>query len=214
MNAILLSRRQTLAGLSAATLALVPGRPAMANDADDTSRDMILNDPAAPQAGAAKGDVTIVAYLDYNCPYCKKSTPELDRLIAEDGKIRLVHKDWPILGLASVHGAKLALAAHYQRKYHQAHRSLMAIPGRRIDIETMTDAIKKSGVDMHRLAADLEKHDEDIRSLLKRNASQASDIGFRGTPAYLVGPFRVESSLDYDGFAAAVRDARARQAKR
>ena len=93
----------------------------------------ILNDPATPVAGDPAGDVTIVAFMDYNCPFCKKSSPDLERFVNDDGKIRLVYKDWPILTDASVVGARLALAAKYQGKYRQAHVAMMSIRGQKID---------------------------------------------------------------------------------
>ena len=81
--------------------------PARSQDAqdDDVSSAAILNDPAAPVAGNVKGDITIVTFFDYNCPFCKKAEPSLERLVKEDGHIRLVYKDWPILTKPSVYGA-------------------------------------------------------------------------------------------------------------
>ncbi len=87
----------------------------------------ILNDPAAPIAGDPNGDVTIIAFLDYNCPYCRRATPMLDRLIASDRHVKLIYKDWPILAASSIVAAKVALAANYQGKYQIAHDALMAI---------------------------------------------------------------------------------------
>lgn len=169
----------------------------------------ILNDPDAPVGGNQKGDVTIVAFLDYNCPFCKKSAPDLERIISDDGKIRLVYKDWPILTEASVYGAQLALAAKYQGKYETAHRALMGIPGLRIGRETMTEAVLASGVARDRLNLDLAAHAAEIEALLKRNLAQADALGLQGTPTYLVGPFKT-STLDYAGFKKVVSDARAR----
>src|ERR1700730_8808155 len=112
-----LSRRATLAVLTTAAIAVpLASRVAFSQDAA-ISKEMVLNDPDAPVGGNPKGDVTIVAYLDYNCPFCKKSAPDLDRIVKEDGKIRLVYKDWPILGPTSPYSAQLALAAMYQGKY-------------------------------------------------------------------------------------------------
>lgn len=171
----------------------------------------MLHDPDAPEGGNPKGDVTIVAFTDYNCPYCKKSTPDLKRIVAEDGKVRLVYKDWPILTKASVYGAQLALAAKYQGKYETVHDALMAIPGKQIPNENMLAAVKASGVNMTRLSADLKKHNDEIAVLLKRNLEQADALGMQGTPTYLIGPFRT-STLDYDGFKQALAEARRRQA--
>ena len=183
-----------------------------AQDAD-TSANSILNDPAAPVAGNPKGDLTIVTFFDYNCPFCKKAEPALEKVVAEDGHIRLVYKDWPILTKASVYGAQLALAAKYQGKYDAVHAALMSIPGAKIPEDQMLAAIRKSGVDMNRLDADLKAHADEITALLRRNLTQADALELQGTPAYLVGHFKVTSALTYEGFKRAVSDARA-QAKK
>lgn len=183
-----------------------------AQDAD-TSANSILNDPAAPVAGNPKGDLTIVTFFDYNCPFCKKAEPALEKVVAEDGHIRVVYKDWPILTKASVYGAQLALAAKYQGKYDAVHAALMSIPGAKIPEDQMLAAIRKSGVDMNRLDADLKAHADEITALLRRNLTQADALELQGTPAYLVGHFKVTSALTYEGFKRAVSDARA-QAKK
>ena len=210
-----MNRRTLLTHFAAASGLLATGLPvligATAAWADDTDTNAILNDPEAPTAGNPKGDVTIVAFLDYNCPYCKKSAPDLDRIVKTDGRIRLVYKDWPILGEASVYGAQLAVAAHYQGKYDAVHHALMGITGRRTTKETMLAAVKASSVDMTRLQADLDAKADAITTLLRRNLAQADAIGLQGTPGYLVGPFQT-SALDYTGFKQVVADARAKQA--
>src|SRR5258708_13131031 len=98
--------------ISIALFVAVGSQPACADDAD-TTRDAILNDPAAPVAGNPKGDLTIVTFFDYNCPFCKKAEPNLERLVKADGKIRLLYKDWPILTEASVTAAHLVLASNH-----------------------------------------------------------------------------------------------------
>lgn len=187
--------------------ALADAGPAWAEGVDVNA---ILRDPAAPTFGNPEGDITIVAFLDYNCPFCKKSAPDLARVVKEDGHIRLVYKDWPVLTEASVYGAQLALAATYQDRYETVHNALMSIPGRRIDEPTMLKAVAGSGVDLDRLMADLKAHIGDIGALLKRNAGQADSLGLSGTPTYLVGPL-LASTLDYSSFKRAVAEARRRQ---
>lgn len=196
----------------AALTAVVPATLAGTGGARAEGVDVnaILRDPAAPTFGNPDGDVTIVAFLDYNCPFCKKSAPDLARVVKEDGHIRLVYKDWPVLTEASVYGAQLALAATYQGRYETVHNALMAIPGRRIDEPTMLKAAAGSGVDLDRLMADLKAHIADIGALLKRNAAQADSLGLSGTPTYLVGPL-LASTLDYASFKRAVAEARRRQ---
>ena len=193
-----------------AGLALQAAAPAFA-EAGKIDVEAILNDPAAPVGGDPKGDVTIVAFLDYNCPFCKKATPELEKLVRTDGHIRLVYKDWPILSEASVYGAHLALAAKYQGEYERVHDALMAVPGRRNSEEAMLAAVKKSGADMDRLNADLKTHEADISALIKRNDEQARALGLEGTPVFLIGPFKVAAALDYDGFKKVVAQVRAAQ---
>lgn len=193
--------------LAAALLALAS--PAAAQDSA-TTRTMIVGDPAAPIAGARNADVTIVAYLDYNCGYCKASAPALERLVKSDRGVKVVYKDWPILGASSVYGAKLALAAHRQGKYGAAHAALMALKGAKIPPEDMRAAVAKAGVDMARLDADAKAHDAEITALLKRNDAQATGMGFQGTPVYLVGPLLVAEAPDDERFKAAVAIARER----
>ncbi|MEZ0168249.1 DsbA family protein [Microvirga sp. TS319] len=201
--------KSLLAALLAALSFIFVATPVPTSAQDkEISVDAILNDPHAPIGGNPKGDITIVAFLDYNCPFCKQSAPELEKLVKADGRIRLVYKDWPILTPASFHGAQLALAAKHQGKYEQVHHALMAIPGRRIGKDAMTEAVQKSGIDVERLNGDLKQHGTEIQALLQRNLAQADALGLTGTPVYLIGPFKVSGALTYEQFRKAVADAR------
>jgi protein-disulfide isomerase len=193
--------------LAPALLSLAP--PIEEAFAQGVDPNAILNDPEVPVSGNPKGDLTIVAFLDYNCPFCKKAEPDLIRLVKADGRIRLVHKDWPILGDASVYGAQLALAAKYQGRYDEVHRALMGIPGRKIPKERMLEAVAASGVDVARLEEDRKAHQAEIAALLQRNLDQADALGLQGTPVFLIGQLKVAAALDYDGFRQAVAQARA-----
>ena len=208
-----MNRRTLLALLPAvavapALLSLAP--PIEEAFAQGVDPNAILNDPEVPVSGNPKGDLTIVAFLDYNCPFCKKAEPDLIRLVKADGRIRLVHKDWPILGDASVYGAQLALAAKYQGRYDEVHRALMAIPGRKIPKERMLEAVAASGVDLARLEEDRKAHQAEIAALLQRNLDQADALGLQGTPVFLIGQLKVAAALEYDGFRQAVAQARAK----
>ncbi|MCD0423201.1 DsbA family protein [Rubrivivax sp. JA1024] len=210
-----MNRRQSLMILGALTaVPLVKYFGAPQAWAEGVDVDAILRDPDAPEAGTPKGDVTIVAYFDYNCPYCKKSEPDLEKVVHSDGKIRLVYKDWPILTEASVYGAQMALGAKYQGKYQAAHDALMAIPGRGISKDQMRDAVAASGVDMTKLQSDLSAHGDAITALLRRTLSQADAMGLQGTPVYLIGPYKVAAALDADAFKKVVAQARGRQTKK
>jgi len=177
----------------------------------EVTKEVILNDPAAPVGGNPEGDVTIVNFTDYNCPYCKKVAPVLARVVKEDGKIRHVYKDWPVIRPTSIDGAQLVLAAHRQGRYEQAHTALMGIPGSGIERERMREALRQAGMDMDRLDRDLAEKRDEIDSLIQRNMAQGDALGLTGTPSFLIGPFRM-SMLDYDGFRQVISDARAAQA--
>ncbi len=173
----------------------------------------ILRDPDAPVSGNPVGDVVVAAFTDYNCPFCKAALPSLDRLVAEDEGVRLVHKDWPILTNASVFGARLALGARYKGGYDKAHHALMDIPGSRIPQKLMLDSVRASGIDMEALQADLRQHANDIDALLVRNAAQADSLGLAGTPSYLIGNL-LYNTLDHAGFRRAVANARRQAASK
>ena len=204
-----MNRRTLLALMAAASLTtLLPGSVWAAGGVDVNA---ILNDPGAPVGGNPKGDVTIVAFFDYNCPYCKKAQPVIDELVRTDGNIRLVYKDWPILTPASVKGAHMALAAGYQGKYEQAHAALMGIDGGRVSAEQMRAALKAAGIDMARLDADMDKNATTISDLVARTNAQAEALGLPGTPVFLIGPFMVPAALDLAGYRQVVSDARDRK---
>ncbi|TKT70794.1 DsbA family protein [Afipia massiliensis] len=174
---------------------------------DVLSKDAVLRDPENPVLGNPQGDITIVEYFDYQCPYCKKISPVLDQVVNEDKKIRLIFKDWPILGEPSGYAARLVLAAKYQNKYEAAHRALMAKVGRLTEA-VIDEALTTAGVDLAKAKADLAANKPAIDGLLKRNNAQAEEFGFRGTPAFVVGTFRVPGGLTAEQFKLAIADAR------
>jgi protein-disulfide isomerase len=203
--------RSTFLRLAGGAVALAFTRSPSRSAENDATNQMIFSDPETPTAGTPQGDLTIDDYFDHNCPFCKDSAVHLERLVKTDGQIRLIYKDWPILTDTSIVGAQLALGAKYQGKYLIAHHALMKIPGYGISKEQMIEAVRESGVDMDRLDADLGANSSAIAGLLRRNLTIAEAIGLQGTPGFLVGPYRVNQALTYEGFAHAAADARARQ---
>ena len=206
-----LTRRNAMLAIGGAIIAVSATSRAAIGQPADVSKEMILNDPAAPVSGNPQGNLTIVAFLDYNCPFCKKAAPDLDRVVKEDGNIRLVYKDWPVIRPTSIDGAVMALAAKYQGKYDLAHHALMSIPGSGVSKEKMRQGLQAAGIDMRRLDADMKTKAAEIDALVQRNMAQADALGLSGTPTYLIGPFRT-STLDYREFKLAIADARAKQA--
>ena len=203
------TRNVLFAGLFAlAAAALIQPIGAAVQSANPLSRDSILRDPEAPAAGNPKGDLTIVEWFDYQCPYCKKMNPDLLRAVKADGHIRLVFKDWPVFGKVSVQAAKLVLAAKYQGKYVQAHDALMAIRGK-LSADMIVPTLAKAGVDTARAERDLTTHQKAIDSLLARNQEQALGLGFQGTPGFVIGHFRVPGAFDAATLQTVIKEARA-----
>jgi protein-disulfide isomerase len=180
---------------------------AQATGGDVLSREAVLRDPDIPDLGNPQGDMTIVEYFDYQCPYCKKTAPELAQVAREDGKVRIVLKDWPIFGPASAYAAKMALASKFQDKYEDAHDALIAAKTKLTEA-AVDDLLAKAGVDVARASADRNAHAQEIDALLARNDAQARAFGFQGTPAFIIGTFRVPGSLNAAGFKHAISDAR------
>ena len=195
-----------LADLSARTATAAPKNDVLPME-NVLSEDAVLRDPDLFVAGNPAGDISIVNYTDYNCPYCRKSDPDLRQVVNDDGKIRLIFKDWPILGPTSVSAARLVLAAKYQDKYIAAHEALITATSRLTD-DTIRERLAAGGIDVARATKDLETNKTKIDDILARNANQAKAFGFRGTPAFIIGKFRVNSPLIAIQFERAVLDAR------
>ena len=195
--------------LAATVLAWQPAWTAPADEPADEvlTKDAVLRDADNPVLGDPQGDITIVEYFDYQCPYCKKISPVLDQVVKEDKKVRLVLKDWPILGDPSGYAARLVLAAKYQNKYEPAHRALIVKVGRLTEA-VIDETLAQAGVDVVKAKADLVTNKAVIDALLKRNNEQAEAFGFRGTPAFVVGTFRVPGGLTAEQFKLAIADAR------
>jgi protein-disulfide isomerase len=204
------SRREALlgAGALAVGLALTGGRARAATDPDNVLTEaLVLRDPEIPVAGNPDGDVTIVEYFDYNCPYCRKLEPELQQVIFDDGKVRMIWKDWPILGPVSIVASKMALASKYQGKYVKVHEALMGVSSRLTE-SRIKELIAGAGVDMDQLKRDLDSNAKAISTIVARNNDQATAFGFKGTPSFIVGKFRVPGALTMEEFGQVIADAR------
>jgi protein-disulfide isomerase len=207
---------KTISGFRAAALAMAVfvlfagvAFDARAQEDNVTSRDRILRDPAIPALGNPNGDVTIVEWFDYQCPYCKTLHPELEKIIKEDGHVRLVVKDWPILGPPSPDASRLVLATKYQDKFGAAHNALMTRVGR-LTTSTIDETLEAAGIDVARAKSDLETHKAEIDALLARNNEQAEGLGFNSTPSFIVGTFRIPGVMKPELFKLAIADARAK----
>ena len=212
------SRREALGLLGAGAVMLglqIAPRPALAQSNDETvlTEALVLRDPDIPVAGNPKGDITIVEYFDYQCPYCRKVEPELRQVVQDDGKVRLVQKDWPVLGPVSVVAARMALACKYQDKYLQAHEALIGVNSRLTE-PRIREVLAGAGIDVDRAARDLDANAKAIDAILARNNEQATAFGFNGTPSFIVGKFRVPGVLTMAQFELAIADARKAKPKK
>jgi protein-disulfide isomerase len=210
IDPIRLNRRGLLGslGASAAALGVIAlSAPARAQGEEVLTEALVLRDPDIPVAGNAAGDISIVEYFDYQCPYCRKVEPELRQVVHDDGKVRLVWKDWPILGPMSVTAARMAQASKYQDKFIEAHDALIAINSKLTETK-IREALSGGGVDIDRLDRDLVSNESAINATLARNNDQATAFEFRGTPAFIVGKFRVPGVLTLAQFTQVIADAR------
>ena len=199
------SRRDMLALLGgAAVLGAMSDRAYAQAEPTEAS---VLHDPDNPVLGNPDGDISIVEWFDFNCPYCRKLEPELRQVVHDDGKVRLVLKDWPILGPVSVVAARVALACKYQGKYDKAHDAMIGVSSKLTE-PRIYELIAGAGIDVDRAKQDLVTNAKAIDGMLARNNETAEGLGFQGTPSFIVGKFRVPGVLSMDQFAQVIADAR------
>ncbi|HEX4242119.1 MAG TPA: DsbA family protein [Steroidobacteraceae bacterium] len=157
----------------------------------------MLANPGTDPVGSRTPDVTLVEYFDYNCPYCKKLVPTLKALLAQDARVALVYKDWPILGPMSKYAASSALAARWQGKYLVAHDALFAGP-RLAQYDQIDSILQHAGIDLDALRKARTAHAGEIAALLKRNDEEAHALGLEGTPGIVIGRELVHGIGDLD----------------
>ncbi|MCB2107430.1 MAG: DsbA family protein [Rhodobacteraceae bacterium] len=155
--------------------------------------------------GNPKGDVTVVEFFDYNCGYCKSMFPSVMSLLNEDGNIRLVLKELPILGPSSETASKAALASRKQGKYSEFHQALLGHRGGLNDDAIFTVAASV-GLNVPQLRADMK--DKAIEEVIDRNRALARELQVTGTPAVLVGETFFPGAISKERLQAAVEDAR------
>lgn len=193
--------------LAAALLPSAASAQSANSGTDAVSRDRVLRDPDIPATGNPKGDITVVEFFDYQCPYCKTIHPYFKKAVEEDGKVRVVSKSWPIFGDVSVYAARLVLATKYQNKYAEAHEAVISA-NTKLDEARVQELLEKAGVDVKRAQDDLQKNAKTIDAAIARTNEQADIIGFRGTPSFIFNTLRFSGVLDTEGFKAAFADAR------
>lgn len=144
-------------------------------------------------AGNPKGDVTVVEFFDYNCPYCKRALSTISKLIETDGKIRLVLMELPIFGERSIGAARVAIAAKEQGKYFEFHSELLKLRGQATEVTALRVA-KRLGLDIKRLKQDMAR--PEVETVLNETNKLADILGIQTTPFFLVGDREIQGAPD------------------
>lgn len=147
-------------------------------------RDRLEQDPNAIILGNPDGDVTVVEFFDYNCPYCRRVMPEVDALVEQDPNVRLVYREWPILGEGSDFAARAALASRNQGLYEEFHVAMMSMEERAEEASVLRIA-RDVGLDVELLVHDMEAPEIDEHIATSMELTRA--LGFSGTPSFVIG---------------------------
>lgn len=156
----------------------------------------LLHDPSSPVSGNLKGEITVVEFYDYRCGYCKKAASAVTELQKIDPRVRVVYKDFPILGESSELAAKAALASQIQGKHQAFHEALFSSHGDMTKHEILKIAVAV-GLDANRLEADM--GNPKWQAVIDKNRALARDLGISGTPGFIVGNELVPGWLDLNG---------------
>ena len=169
------------------------------------SRKALLDDPSDPVGGNPKGDVTLVEFFDYRCPYCKQVEPWVEALLKDDPKLRIVYKEFPILGKESTFAAHVAFAALKQGRYEQFHDAMIATKGT-ITEDVVLKVAADAGLDMAKVKTDMNA--PEIDQIIKRNYDLADKLGINGTPSFVIGDVLIPGAVDLAALKQAVATAR------
>jgi protein-disulfide isomerase len=180
-------------------------RDTAAQKAIQENRSALMSDPESPVVGNPSGDVTIVEFSDYQCPYCKRAHSAVKSVLAADSKVKLVFKDLPILGEPSRIAALAALASRAQNKHLELHNALMESSGK-LDRNRIMEIAGSVGLDVARLQKDMD--DPKLKEIIERNMALASALGVRGTPAFVIGNQFVPGAVDAETLKRLISDAR------
>ena len=165
----------------------------------------LYRDAEAPVGGNPNGNVTIVEFNDYQCPYCKRAYTAVTQVTKADGNVKIIYKDLPILGEASKIAALAALAARNQGKHAEMHAALMT-NNARLDRARILEIASSVGLDIPKLETDMQ--DPKLQRLIERNMAVASALGVRGTPAFVIGQSFVPGAIDAEALKQLIAQAR------
>lgn len=171
--------------------------------------EVIFNSPRGVIVGNRTGDVNFVEFFDYNCGYCKRAMSDMLELMKADPKLRVVLKEFPVLGPGSVEAAQVAVAVRMQdptgKKYLDFHQKLLSGRGQADKARAMA-AAKDAGLDMAKLEKDMAS--PEVSATLNENFKLAEDMGLNGTPSYVIGGDVVVGALGVEGLSKKISEAR------
>jgi protein-disulfide isomerase len=173
-----------------------------------THQEELLRDPASPVSGNVNGDVTVIEFFDYRCGYCKRVASAVTQLQKDEPGVRVVYKDFPILGEVSVFGARAALAAREQGKHQAFHEAMLASENELTQEEVLAIA-QRVGLDVKKLEIDLNA--PEWQAAIDRNYALAKLLGISGTPGFVVGSEVYPGALELPGLKALVKQARTKR---
>ena len=180
-------------------------KQAQAAAALKTHKDQLLYDKTSPVGGNPKGDITIVEFFDYNCGYCKRAAPTLKAVMKQDPNVRVVYKEFAILGPGSITAARAALAAQKQGKYLEFHDGLMTGQTDEDSIAALASSLK---MDYSKLRKDM--GDPKIQQVLQKNYQLATTLGINGTPAFVIGERLVPGAVGVEALTQIIKEERAK----
>ena len=170
---------------------------------------LIFNSPRGVTVGNKDGDVTFVEFFDYNCGYCKKAMTDMIEIMKDDPKLKVVLKEFPVLGPGSVEAAQVAVAVRMQdptgKKYLDFHQKLLGGRGQADKARSMA-AAKEAGLDMARLEKDFSS--PEVRATIEENFKLAESMGMNGTPSYVIGKQVIIGAVGIDALKEKISNAR------
>jgi protein-disulfide isomerase len=168
-------------------------------------RNALLHDPMSPVMGNPDGDVTLVEFFDYRCPYCKSSAPIIADLIKSDPRLRVVMKEFPVLGPESTYASRVALVAARHGKYAAFHDIVLGFKGTLDNAETL-ELAGQIGLDPDRTKTEAE--DPKLDAIIQANLDLAHTLAIDGTPTFVIGKFIIPGVASIDDLKLAVATAR------
>jgi protein-disulfide isomerase len=181
-----------------------------AKQAIQDNQQALLSDQASPVEGNAQGKVTIVEFFDYRCVHCRHVAPTIDRIVSSNASVRVVYKNFPVLGEPSVLAARGAVAAQQQGGWPKLHRAMLAFEGD-FTVESILALGASVGLDSAKLKADMVSPATD--RALQANMTLAAALGLDATPSFVIGDRVIRGALSPEAFQALVDEEAAKSAR-